>query len=119
MPQTRREYKRAYAVSEKGRAGRKAHYEKNKEFYQEYERNRQYKKMYGITIADYDRMLDEQNGRCKMCGAVAAGPKRQRFAVDHCHKTGKVRGLLCVRCNVSVGFYELHHKLIHKYLENT
>lgn len=116
MGQPSLERKKAYATSAKGKAQKKAHYESRKEFYQEHERNRQYKKMYGITIADYDQMLAEQGGRCKMCGAVAAGPKRQRFAVDHCHTTGKVRGLLCVRCNVAVGFYELHSKLIYKYL---
>ena len=118
MGQPSQERKKAYATSEKGRAQRKAHYESKKSFYQEYERNRQYQKMYSITIADYDRMLIEQDGGCKMCGAKVAGPKRQTFAVDHCHATGRVRGLLCVRCNVAVGFYEKNHYLIHKYLED-
>lgn len=118
MGQPSQESKLKYARSEKAKENRKRHYESRKEFYQEYERNRQYQKMYGITIGDYDRMLAEQGGVCKMCGASEAGPKRQKFAVDHCHTTGRVRGLLCVRCNVAVGFYEKHSVAIHKYLQN-
>jgi hypothetical protein len=107
-----------YSQLDRGKAKKKEDYANKKEFYQEYERNRQYKKVYGITIDDYDKMLLAQGGGCKMCGAKTGGPKRQRFAVDHCHTTGKVRGLLRVKCNVAVGFYEKHCDAIHKYLQN-
>jgi hypothetical protein len=117
MSQPSRESKLKYSRSDKAKALRKNHYESKKAYYQEYERNRQYLKMYSITIADYDRMLKSQNGVCKMCGADRAGPKRQKFAVDHCHKTGVVRGLLCVACNVAVGFYEKRGDYVRKYLE--
>lgn len=54
------------------------------------------KRTYGITIEDYNRILKEQSGKCAVCGKP---PKTMRLAVDHCHKTGKIRGLLCSYCN--------------------
>lgn len=57
---------------------------------------------YGITIEDYDRMLVEQGNSCKLCGAHQS-TLRRRLAVDHCHSTGCVRGLLCDDCNIALG----------------
>lgn len=53
-------------------------------------------KTYGITGDDYGALLKRQGGRCAIC---RARPKSKRLAVDHNHKTGAVRGLLCSRCN--------------------
>jgi len=53
-------------------------------------------KTYGLTATDYDSLLAAQGGRCAIC---RARPKSKRLAVDHDHKTGAVRGLLCSRCN--------------------
>ncbi len=62
------------------------------------------KEMYGITPEDYDRMHAEQSGKCKTCKEVPVGDKaRGRLHVDHCHQTGKIRGLLCYRCNLAIG----------------
>lgn len=58
----------------------------------------------GVTLDDYDRMLAEQGGGCAICGAP---PKTRRLDVDHDHKTGQVRGLLCVRCNRAVPSWTL------------
>jgi hypothetical protein len=55
--------------------------------------------IYGISLADYDRMYAQQGGRCKMCKRK---PKRG-LCVDHCHATGRVRGLLCHNCNSLLG----------------
>ena len=97
---------------------KKSHYEANKEKYVEYERNRQYKKMYGITVDDYNRMFEHQGGKCKMCGSTDPKSRgNKHFAVDHCHKTGKVRALLCTVCNVAVGFYEQHSEKVIAYLK--
>lgn len=69
-------------------------------------RNARLKHRYGITAADYDRMYAEQGGKCAICGS---GHERQpahwkdKLAVDHCHDTGKVRGLLCNDCNAGIG----------------
>lgn len=57
--------------------------------------DRYVKRTYGPD-AEYDRMLKRQGGRCGGCGAV---PRTKRLAVDHNHKTGRVRGLLCDSCN--------------------
>jgi hypothetical protein len=57
-------------------------------------------RLYGITPADYDRMLAEQGGRCAIC-RKPLGPQRQ--TIDHCHKTGRVRGIVHSRCNLVIG----------------
>jgi hypothetical protein len=54
------------------------------------------KRRYGITVAQYDEMLANQNNVCWICKRP---PKKKRLSVDHNHKTGKVRGLLCYSCN--------------------
>lgn len=56
---------------------------------------------YGITVDDYNKMLISQNYRCAICGEKQLNNKK--LAVDHCHKTGKVRGLLCRNCNIGIG----------------
>lgn len=62
---------------------------------------------YGITQEDYDRKLIEQKGKCDICGRDNPGRKGAKyFAVDHDHKTGKVRGLLCSRCNCAIGSFQ-------------
>jgi len=53
---------------------------------------------YGITEADYERMYTAQNGCCAICKKHSSNFKR-RLNIDHNHKTGQVRGLLCYRCN--------------------
>ena len=69
------------------------------------QRNREVhlKRKYGITLAEYDEMFDEQNGRCGICGTEEAGSKYKHFAVDHCHDSGAIRGLLCSNCNRGIG----------------
>lgn len=65
-------------------------------------------RVYGLTAADYERMLAEQGNKCKLCGAENHGRgSRFRFwNIDHSHKTGAVRGLLCHMCNITIGKYE-------------
>ena len=76
-------------------------------------------KLYGITVADYDRMLSEQDGKCGICkrDTPSTNPRFQFFAVDHCHKSGKVRGLLCQKCNGTLGWHEANAESILGYLE--
>jgi Recombination endonuclease VII len=68
-----------------------------------YVRNREYQKRFGITLAEYKRRLKAQNGRCAICNSK---PGRRRLEVDHCHETGRVRGLLCEMCNRGLGTFE-------------
>lgn len=67
-------------------------------------RDRQLRRTYGITLEQYNEMLREQNGRCKICGRKQ--PSRGKcFPVDHDHKTGAVRGILCYQCNTGLGAF--------------
>jgi hypothetical protein len=68
---------------------------------QEKHRARQLMVNYGITIADWDRMFEEQGGVCAACRRPS--PDGGRLHVDHNHKTKKVRGLLCSPCNIIIG----------------
>jgi len=77
-------------------------------------------KKYGITEADYNQMFVNQNGRCLICKNTAE--KGKRLFVDHCHETGKVRGLLCNLCNSGLGFFKdssANLKNAIKYLKNS
>lgn len=61
-------------------------------------------KKYGLTLADYDAMLAAQGHCCAICKVDKPGwLKRVNWCVDHCHTTGKVRGLLCCSCNAAIG----------------
>ena len=58
---------------------------------------------YGLDLTHIEALLQLQKGRCGICGATEPGGRYQRWNVDHCHDTGKVRGLLCWDCNVGIG----------------
>lgn len=62
------------------------------------------KSSYGINEDDYDQMFESQGGKCLICGQP---PKDgNRFDIDHSHITGKVRGLLCNKCNTGLGCFK-------------
>lgn len=71
-----------------------------------------------LTVEQYQKLFEAQNGCCAICGRH----QREfgiRLAVDHDHKTNKIRGLLCTGCNLDLGFYEKHNeqlKQFEKYL---
>ncbi len=60
---------------------------------------------YGMTLEKYNQMLENQQGKCAICGG---GREKQKysFSVDHCHATGKIRGILCSNCNAGLGFFK-------------
>lgn len=65
------------------------------------------KKLYNTTPEWYGQKLEEQGGKCAICGADSPGAKnRQRFYIDHCHASGENRGLLCHKCNVGLVRFE-------------
>ena len=65
---------------------------------------------YGITMDKYEEMLEKQNHKCGICegeGFVMDASKHKlKLVVDHCHKTGKIRGLLCHNCNRGLGLFK-------------
>ena len=69
---------------------------------------------YGITAEQYNKMLAEQNGVCAICGRP---PKTKRLHVDHDHKTGKIRALLCMMCNTKLGIIEHPKKIYLDYIK--
>ena|SRR3990167_9669761 len=72
-------------------------------------RAQQLKQKYGITEADYEKMLKDQGEVCAIC---KRHQRFQRLAVDHDHKTKKVRGLLCMSCNRGLGrFFDSAYRL--------
>lgn len=73
---------------------------------------------YGLTADAFDAMLAAQGGLCAICGDRMAG---KFLHVDHCHSSGRVRGLLCTRCNPGIGYFRESIVLLRKaigYLEN-
>jgi len=71
-----------------------------------------YRRTYGITAADYDAMLADQGGVCSICKTADPKWRSGRFVVDHCHKKGHVRALLCQPCNLFIGFLEKHYDIL-------
>jgi hypothetical protein len=63
------------------------------------------RRVYGITLAQYEDMLAAQGGRCFICGKSEEQEGR-RLAIDHCHDTKIVRGLLCGVCNQGIGMFK-------------
>jgi DNA repair exonuclease SbcCD ATPase subunit len=72
------------------------------------EKNKKYaiKSTYGLTLEQYNSMLNQTGGKCPICDVEFkrkgdGGGKHP--CVDHCHKTGKVRGIICSKCNAGIG----------------
>lgn len=64
---------------------------------------------YGITLQQYERMFEQQQGKCKICRRPETAQRKGqtlKLSVDHCHKTKKVRGLLCGKCNRGIGSFD-------------
>jgi hypothetical protein len=86
------------------------------------------RKKFGIGEEDYQILFDKQDGKCAICGSDSPrgrkngkGGEVKNFFVDHCHETGKVRGLLCNHCNRGLGLLGdnlLTLKSAVSYLEN-
>jgi len=78
------------------------------------------KRMYNITLEEYTLKLKEQNNKCKICCSENSFDRYGVLAVDHCHTTGNIRGLLCYKCNVGLGNFNDNQELLKKainYLE--
>ncbi len=67
---------------------------------------------FGITVAEYNALLVKQGGVCAICGETCGTGKM--LAVDHCHKSGKIRGLLCFDCNSGIGKLKDDVEMLHR-----
>lgn len=63
-------------------------------------------KQYGIEVSDFNDMMAVQGGRCAICGHSDTSKPNFFPVVDHCHETGRVRGLLCMSCNQGLGKFK-------------
>lgn len=77
-------------------------------------RQRTYLKKFGLSMDDYKALLESQGGGCAICGKTE---EARALAVDHCHKTGRVRGILCRACNTGIGHLQDDPILLGKAIE--
>jgi hypothetical protein len=90
---------------------RKAHAQKARERTKRWQEKNLLMSRYGIDKDQWNKMFQEQQGKCLICEKHASETKRG-LAVDHCHKTGKVRGLLCHTCNKGLGLFRDNAEII-------
>jgi hypothetical protein len=93
------EVKAHYKAYQKLYANKPENNERMKAHYKAYD----LKRNYNITIEDYNKLFEKQQGKCAICGKHQNELKR-KLAVDHNHITGEIRGLLCGNCNKILGF---------------
>lgn len=102
---------------ERSKAADKAYYARNKAKARAY----QLQKLYGISVEQYEEMMQAQEGLCALCGKPPSGwGKSRTLHIDHCHETGEVRSLLCTYCNTGLGKFNDNAELLRKaadYLE--
>jgi hypothetical protein len=89
----------------------KKYYNDRKEYHAKQNRRNHLRRKYGITPEEYEEMVRQQNNLCAICGKPEERidirvNKVVLLSVDHSHKTGKVRGLLCHSCNYAVGMFK-------------
>lgn len=87
--------------------------------YPDRQKNSRLKYKYGISLEDYQKLLDSQNGVCAICWDKNIYKKT--LVVDHCHTSDKVRGLLCDNCNLALGLTKDNPEILLraiKYLNN-
>jgi hypothetical protein len=78
--------------------------ERNPENAKKRNRDSEYRRKYGISLEQYDEMLKAQQGVCGICATSC--DTGMNLAVDHCHDTNKVRGLLCHNCNRALRLFK-------------
>jgi hypothetical protein len=72
------------------------------------------KKKYGLTETDYLKLISDQGGKCAICPTILS---ETRICVDHCHTTGKIRGLLCMNCNTGLGHFKDNTELLNSAIQ--
>ena len=97
------------------REKRNEHRKRNLDQVLKWERQNHLKRKFGITLAEYDVLFESQKGLCAVCGNPELSFNgRRRLAVDHDHVSGKIRGLLCFKCNRAIGGFNDDPSLLTK-----
>lgn len=91
-------------------------YINNKEKHKEKGKQWRYKKIYGIEYKVFEQMIKKQNNKCFICNKdfVTGSVSDAKAVLDHCHITGKLRKILCNRCNSAMGWFEDNPELLEK-----
>lgn len=81
-----------------------------------YLQNRKYylKSAYGISLEEYNNLLKQHNHKCAICECDEVDSVHGVLHVDHCHKTGNIRGLLCRQCNTALGKFKDSEEILDK-----
>lgn len=90
----------------------KKYYLENRDRLLEMQKSWARKRKYGLSDEEFTSLLSRCEGKCQICGNIFSKTPH----VDHCHKTGRVRGLLCKTCNTALGFYEKYKNDFERYL---
>jgi hypothetical protein len=82
-----------------------------------FERKKKYriKHQYGITLEEYNSLLEKQNNKCSIC--LRESPTGYNWHIDHSHDSNKVRGILCSKCNQGLGLFEDNIESLHRAIE--
>jgi len=112
-----KECKKEYRDKPEAKVKAKEWREANKHKQKEYMANYHQVNTYGITLEEKETMFYTQGGTCAMCFTKQPGGTHNKWHTDHNHITGKVRAVLCFRCNRDLGYYEMHREKCEKYLE--
>ena len=99
-PEARKEHNKKRGVRYREQQNRYREANKDRDYPVRREGN--LKRLYGITLKEYTELYTRQEGLCKICNLREIS-KRGLLSVDHCHVTGKIRGLLCRKCNTALG----------------
>ena len=75
------------------------------------------KRKYNLSIDEYKTLIESKNNSCKVCGTHAKNNLKGKLYIDHCHTTGKVRVLLCMKCNSALGLLNDDKALIQNLLD--
>jgi hypothetical protein len=92
------------AHKEERKEYKKHYYKKNDELFKKKYKRNDLKRKFGITQEEYNIIYESQNGCCLICGSHS-NTHNKALAVDHNHTTGKIRGLLCAKCNQGLGLF--------------
>lgn len=119
--------------SKKGKFGLKSRCKKCRDDYNKTYRKKNYEKRriselksrlftnFGLSLKNYNKMLEKQNNVCAICGCPEKNKAWsgiiKRLSIDHNHKTGKIRGLLCDNCNRGLGYFKENTLILVKTIE--
>jgi hypothetical protein len=117
-PQAESTYRKEYRQRPHVKARIQRNYERTRETLKVGQRRRWLFRQFGLTPEDWDAMFAAQGHICGACGSPSPRRRNGKWATDHDHATGKVRGILCYVCNVALGYYENNQRnaLLRAYL---